>query len=259
MALYQNPIKPMLKEGKKVSVAWAQLGSPLAAELLAKAGFDVVMIDAEHSPVDTMDMVHMCQAIRAGGAVPFARAPWNDLVTLKRMLDCGIAGIWVPYVSTKEEAQRAVAACKYPPAGNRGIAASPRACGFGMNADQYMQRSNEEVVVMCAIETPQAIANLDDILTVEGLDGVCIGPTDLATSYGYFAQPNHPDMLPIKLEAEQKILQSGRFLATVAPSFEAAKELYDRGYSYVSFTSDGVSLATLCAAQVKAFDDAFRK
>ena len=128
--------------------------------------------------------------MKGTNAIPFARLPWNDLIAAKRVLDCGVMGMHIPYVNTKEEAENAVKFCKYPTRGIRGIAGSPRAAGFGMNKGSYLQRANDETIVMVAIETPIGVANLDEILKVEGVDGIFIGPMDLSTSMGCFGNPS---------------------------------------------------------------------
>ena len=121
---FQNPVKQALQAGQKTAGAWLQIGSPITAEIMSQAGFDWLMIDMEHAPVDFMTLVNQMQAMAGGGAVPLVRAPWNDFVTIKRILDAGAYGVLVPYVNTRQEAEAAVQACKYPPQGTRGVGAA---------------------------------------------------------------------------------------------------------------------------------------
>jgi len=254
---FANPLKQLLREGKKTLGAWAQLGSPLTAEILARAGFDWLMIDMEHGPGDIMTLISQCQAISGTECVPLVRAPWNDFVVAKRILDAGAYGILFPYVNTAAEAEAAVRACKYPPQGIRGVAGSPRAVRFGQDISHYLSRANEELLVLIAVETLEAIANLPEILGVEGLDGVFIGPMDLATSMGYFANPGHPEVQSAIARAEERVLRAGKVLATTCTSWEQAENLYQRGYQMLMVLADGVGLAKLAADRVTAFRKSF--
>lgn len=253
MRVFDNIVKHKLQEGKKVVGAWAQIASPITAEILAEAGFDVVMIDLEHGPGDILTLIAQIQAMKGTPALPFVRAPWNDFVAIKRILDAGVYGVLVPYVNTKAEAEAAVRACKYPPQGIRGIAGSPRAPGYGQNSMAYLKRANDEVLVMTAVETLEAVANLDEILTVPGLDGIFIGPMDLSTSMGYFADPSQPEVQAAIATVEAKVLGAGKFLATVAGNWAQAQKLYARGYGLLLVLADGTALAGLAAERVAQF------
>ena len=176
---FYNPVKHLLKERKKVMGAWLQIASPFAAEIFAKAGVDVLMIDMEHGPNDILSLIDQMRALGRFNGVPFVRAPWNDIVVIKRILDAGAYGVLIPYVNTRKEAEDAVAACRYPTAGVRGVAPSPRAPGWNMNSMNYMKRANDEILVMTAVETLEAVNNIEEILRVDGLDGIFVGPMDL--------------------------------------------------------------------------------
>lgn len=257
MRTFDNTVKRRLREGKKVIGAWCQIASPITAEILAEAGFDVVMIDLEHGPGDILSLVAQIQAMKGNPALPFVRAPWNDFVAIKRILDAGVYGVLVPYVNTRAEAEAAVRAAKYPPDGMRGIAGSPRAAGYGQNSMAYLKRANEEVLVMTAVETPEAVANLDDILTVPGLDGIFIGPMDLSTSMGYFADASQPAVQAVIATIEAKVHAAGKFLGTVAGSWAQAQTLYERGYGLLLVFADGTALAGLAGERVAQFRSAF--
>ncbi|MEG0764985.1 MAG: aldolase/citrate lyase family protein [Pseudoflavonifractor sp.] len=250
---FYNPAKHKLQNKEKLLGAWLQMASPYAAEIFAKAGLDVLMVDMEHGPNDILSLIDQLRAMGRFDAVPFARAPWNDMVTIKRMLDAGLYGILVPYVNTAEEARDAVAACKYPMEGVRGVAPSPRAPGFGMNSMNYMNHANEEILVMTAVETATAVDNLDEILKVEGLDGIFIGPMDLATSMGHFCDPSHPDVQKAIATVEEKVLASDKFLASVAGNMEVALQKYKKGYSLVVAMADGGTLGSTAMKNVKEF------
>lgn len=255
--IFYNKTKWLLKERKKIIGAWLQIGSSITAEIFGKAGFDFVMVDMEHGPGDVMTLIQQLQAVSKFDVAPFARAPWNDPVMIKRMLDTGLYGILIPYVSTAEEARQAVRACKYPLEGIRGIAPSPRAGGYGMNGFNYLENANEQLVVMTAVETPEAVANIEELVKVGGLDGIFIGPMDLATSMGHFCNPSHPEVQEAIKRIEETVLQSDKFLGTVAGDFEAAQKLYDKGYSYVVVMSDSTSLAKMAMNNVKSFQEKY--
>lgn len=255
--VFYNKVKWLLKERKKTIGAWLQAASPITAEIFGKAGFDFAMVDMEHGPGDIMTLIGQLQALAKYDVAPFARAPWNDPVMIKKMLDAGLYGILIPYVSTREEAEAAVRACKYPLEGIRGIAPSPRAGGYGMNGNLYLENANEQLVVMTAMETPEAVANIDEIVRVSGLDGIFIGPMDLATSMGHFCDPKHPEVQEAIKKIETAVKGSDKFLGTVAGDFEAAQALYEKGYSYVVVMSDTTSLAKLAMANVKRFKETY--
>jgi len=257
--LFENRAKRMIKAGKKTAGAWAQLCSPLSAECLARGGFDWVLIDMEHAGGDVLTLVSQCQAIAAAGtgAVPFVRVPWNDLVWIKRILDAGAYGLMIPYVNTKDEAVRAVQACKYPPVGIRGIAGSVRAAGYGRDIASYLKRANDEIFVMLQIETTQAIENMEAIGSVPGVDALFIGPMDLSTSMGYFGNPAAPEVQAAIAEAEAKAKKLRMPLGTISGSWEQAKALYDRGYQLITLVSDSVLISKTAADTMGKFRETF--
>ncbi|MCC8189727.1 MAG: 2,4-dihydroxyhept-2-ene-1,7-dioic acid aldolase [Planctomycetes bacterium] len=252
-----NPAKKAMREGKKVSAAWLQAGSTVTAEIVARAGFDVGIIDMEHGPGDIMCLMQQIQAMQGQPTVPFVRAPWNDMVIIKRILDAGAYGLIVPYVNTKEEVEYACRAAQYPTAGIRGIAGSPRAGHFGVNSKEYFSKANEEIFIFTQVETPKAVENLDAILTVDRLDGVFIGPMDLSTSMGHFANPGAPEVQEVIAGIEKKVLAAGKILGTVAGSWEDAAQKYQRGYSLIISFSDTVNLAMAAGTMVASFRHAY--
>lgn len=255
---FNNPIIEKLRKKEPVSAAWAQMGSSVSAEILAEAGFDALVIDMEHAPVDIPKLVQLLQSTKGTDCVPFVRAPWNDLVWCKQILDAGAQGIHIPYVSTKEEAEYAVKSCKYAPEGWRGIAGSQRAVTYGLHKEMYYKRANEDIVVMAAIETPEGVENIDEIVRVEGLDGIFIGPGDLSASMGYIGNPAAREVRAAIAKIENVVLKSDKFLGTVAPNVQAAKELYDKGYSIIYFLSDVTELASRAAAAVGEFNQTYK-
>ncbi len=254
---FENRLKRMIKENKKTAGAWLQIASPFTAEILSQAGFDWLIIDMEHGPGDILTLISQLQAMKGSGVVPLVRAPWNDFVAIKRILDAGVYGILFPYINSKAEAEAAVRACRYPPEGIRGVAGSPRAAGYGQGSLNYLKRANDEILVMVAVETPEAVANLDEILEVPELDAIFIGPMDLATSMGHLFDPTQAEVQQTIRSIEAKVLAAHKALATVAGSWEQAHTLYQRGYQMLMLMADGVTLGKHAATTVARFREAY--
>jgi 2-dehydro-3-deoxyglucarate aldolase/4-hydroxy-2-oxoheptanedioate aldolase len=250
----ENYAAKALRAGKKIAGAWAQSNSPLMAEILAEAGYDVVLIDMEHGPGDIMSLVQQIQAMQGEKAVPFVRAPWNDMVQIKRILDAGAYGLVIPYVNTGAEAEAAVRYAKYPPEGVRGIAGSTRAAHFGNNSLQYFDTANDDIFVFIQIETSTSVKNLDDILAVPGVDGVVIGPMDLATSMGFRGRPDTPQVQEAITVIEKKLIAAGKVLCTICGDFEDARAKYDRGYQMILLVSDTVTLGKAARNAMERFN-----
>lgn len=250
---FDPTVMDMLRAHKPVSAAWAQMGNNISAEILAESGFDVLVVDMEHAPVDLPALVGILQAVKGTGCAPIVRAPWNDMVWIKQILDAGAYGIHVPYVSTREEAEYAVRCCKYAPEGVRGIAGSQRAVNYSLNKADYYKRANRDVMVLVSIETPKGVENIGEIASVEGVDGIFIGPADLSTSMGYLADPSQPEVREAIATIESGTKAAGKFLGTIAATPEKAKELYARGYSLVYFLSDTTELAKQASRAVEYF------
>lgn len=241
-----------LRNREKFCGAWAQLGSNISAEILAEAGFDVIVPDMEHAPYSLPTLVSVLQAIKASNCFSMVRTPWNDAVLIKQILDCGAQGIHVPYICNREQAEYAVQCCKYPPDGIRGMASSQRAVCYGMHKMEYFHHANDDIIVMVAIETPEGVERIEEIASVDGVDGIFIGPTDLSTSMGYLADPSNPEVQKAIRYIEKVTLQAGKFLGTISSGGKDMEEKYSRGYSLLYLFSDASSL---CSAAVRAVNE----
>lgn len=177
-----------LRAGEPLVGGWVALSDPAVAELTAP-DFDFVMLDTEHAPNDTETIANQARAVDAasGDAVPLARALDNDVGTIKRLLDLGIAGVMVPMVESADEAREAVQAAKYPPDGNRGVAAA-RASDYGRRLDNDYERANEETVLLVQIENERGLSNVESIAAVAGVDALFVGPADLSANLGCFRE-----------------------------------------------------------------------
>ncbi len=175
----KNPVKAALKAGKPQVGTWLSLGNVFAARLMARVGFPWLTIDIEHSPIDWSDAALLFGAIADAGCVPLARVPRGDHDHIKRVLDGGAHGIVVPMVDTVEEAKTAIAAAKYPPAGNRSVGGGLHALNFDATAGDYFQHANDEILVVLQTESPQGVENAEEIYSLPGVDAIFVGPNDL--------------------------------------------------------------------------------
>ena len=191
MDLPRNHFKHALREGRGQIGLWCSLPGPYVAELLAGAGFDWLLFDTEHSPGDVLTVLPQPQAVAPYPVAPVVRPAANDPVLIKQFLDIGAQTLLIPYVQTADEAARAVAAMRYPPRGIRGVSALTRATRFGRASD-YARRAEEELCLLVQIETGDAFDRLEAIASVEGVDGVFIGPADLAASLGHPGEAGPP-------------------------------------------------------------------
>jgi 4-hydroxy-2-oxoheptanedioate aldolase len=255
----RNSLKARLEAGEKVLGCWTALGSPVVTELLALAGFDYLLLDQEHGLGDMSTLVAQLQAMSATPATSVLRVAWNDPVILKRVLDAGVEGVMIPAIETAEQARAAVAACRYPPAGIRGAGAgSARASGYGMASD-YVATAGRELFIALQIESKRGVDNIDDILAVDGVDLMFIGPHDLSGTVGQLGNLKHPDVAPLIARAEERIKAAGRPMGTVPHPGVTWKEMFERGYAFVNAGSDVSRLRDPALADVRAFREAFRK
>ena len=237
MDVKTNPFKAaMLSRTRQIGV-WSMSASPVAVEIIGNSGFDWVCLDAEHSPVDISNLVTLLHAGSAGKAHPVVRPAWNDPVLLKRVLDVGAQTVLVPFVQNAEEARQAVAACRYPPEGVRGVSGSSRASAYGQ-MNNYLKKANDEICVLVQLETGSALQNLEEIAQVEGVDGVFIGPSDLAASLGHLGNPGHPDVQNAIQEAIEKLNKLGKAGGILTTDIAAARKYLEWGFTFVASALD---------------------
>ena len=235
--LPKNAFKEAVRAGRTQVGLWCSLSNNIAAEVIADAGFDWILVDTEHAPNELPMVLSQLQALVGGTAFPLVRPVWNDTVVMKRLLDIGVQNFLVPYVQTPEEARAAVAATRYPPEGVRGVAVTHRANRYGRVKD-YHKRANEEICLLLQIETRLALKNLDAIAAVEGVDGLFIGPSDLAAALGHLGQPSHPEVRAAIEEAFQHIRRSGKAPGILAPIEAEARHWLSQGCVVLAVGSD---------------------
>jgi 4-hydroxy-2-oxoheptanedioate aldolase len=211
MTPLHNRFKQALLDGKPQIGLWMGLGNAYCAEICAGAGFDWLVIDGEHSPNTLTTVLAQLQAVAAYPAVePVVRVAWNDSVMLKQVLDVGAKTVLVPMVQSAEEARAAVAAVRYPPHGIRGVGSALARASRWHRIPNYLTEADAQMCLLVQIETPAGVAALDEILAVEGVDGVFIGPADLSASMGYLDQPGHPDVQATIDDAIRRIRAAGK-------------------------------------------------
>jgi 4-hydroxy-2-oxoheptanedioate aldolase len=252
MDLPRNAFKHALAAGKLQIGLWCSLCSNITVDILSDSGFDWLLLDSEHSPNELPGILTQLQAARGGTATPIVRPPWNDPVVIKRLLDIGAPGLLLPYVQSVEEARRAVAATRYPPAGIRGVTVSGRASRYG-RVQGYMQKAESEICVLVQVETREALAQLEQIAEVEGVDGVFIGPADLSTSFGYAANWSGPEMQSVIKDAATRLTKVGKPAGFLTANEEEARRLIDWGYKFVAVGADLGLLRNAADALAKRF------
>jgi 4-hydroxy-2-oxoheptanedioate aldolase len=233
----ENILKHALLSGERAVNAWCSIPSSYVAEVIAHLGFDAVTIDLQHGAADYATAFVMLQAVSTSPAMPMVRVPWNDPALLMRLLDAGAMGVICPMINTAEEARALVGACRYPPLGYRSFGPN-RAVQYA--GSDYWRSANREVLLLAMIETRQAIDNLDEILSVEGLDGVYVGPGDLSLSYG--ADPGMRPTEPAVVAAIARVAQStnaaGLIPAIHTDGPQTARQRWSEGFRLVTLQSD---------------------
>ena len=248
----RNAFKHDLAAGKLQIGLWSSLCSNIAAEVISDSGFDWLLLDTEHSPNEIPDLLGQLQAVELGTATPIVRPAWNDTVLIKRILDIGAQTILVPYVQNPEEARRAVEATRYPPHGVRGVSVAARASRYGRTPG-YLTKANDEICVLVQVETGHALGQIEQIAAVKGVEGVFIGPSDLAASLGHVGNPQHADVQAAIKDAVTRLKAVGKPAGILTGNEEEARRYIDWGYLFVAVGADVGLLAKNADALCKRF------
>lgn len=237
MNLPENAFKRALRAGTPQIGLWSSLSSNYTVEVIAGAGFDWILLDSEHSPADIENLLTQLQAAAPYPTHPVVRIPWNDMVTIKRVLDIGAQSLLVPYVSTADEAKAAVSYTRYPPAGVRGVAGTTRATRFGRIPD-YARRAHDQICLLVQVETQGALDNIEAICGIDGVDGVFIGPADLHASLGHPGEIANPNVKPMIDDAIRRIRKAGKAPGILTPNEADARHWLDCGALFVAVGAD---------------------
>jgi 4-hydroxy-2-oxoheptanedioate aldolase len=249
----RNRFKAALRRGQVQIGLWSSLCSPLVAEVIGGSGFDWIVIDSEHAPNDLMEVVHQLQALAAENVEPVVRIPIADPVAIKRYLDAGARSLLVPMVNNAATALAIVAATRYPPAGIRGVATVQRASRFGRVKD-YLQNAATELCVLVQVETREALRNLEAIASVEGIDGIFVGPSDLAADLGHLGNPGHLEVQASIADAAARGKSAGRAMGILTPDRDEANRYLGLGFTFVAVGSDIGILARQSEALAASFE-----
>lgn len=213
------------------------LNSTNAVEALGDSGYDWILLDGEHSPLELADAIAQLRALAPSKAIPIVRLPDNDPILLKRFLDAGATTIMLPYVQNAEEAEAAVKAMHYPPFGQRGVALMHRASRYTRTRD-YLKTASDSVSLIVQLETPEALENMESIASVKGVDAVFIGPSDLSATMGLLGEPDHPQVQQLVAETLQRARKIGIPIGILAVNPAAAERYITMGFTFVSVASD---------------------
>lgn len=248
-------IKAKLKRGEVTVGSWMSMGHASIAEILASAGYEWVVIETEHTAIDNSEVLRLIIAIEGAGAIPLVRLAWNDPIQCKAAMDSGAAGVLVPMVNTRADAELAVRSIKYPPLGFRGVGLA-RAQGYGQTFDDYVARANDDSLLIVQIEHIDAVNNIDEICAVPGIDGTFIGPYDLSMSMGIPGQLDHPDVIKARRRVLETTLARGLTagIHLVHPDRAAADlpGVVGAGYRFIALGTDILFLGDSCRALQRA-------
>jgi len=254
---FKAAIVPGPDQSRQIGL-WTGLRSTLIAEMLScTSGLDWFVIDMEHGPNEINDVLLQLQASQHGRAEPVVRVPWNEIVTVKRVLDLGAQSLIFPWVNTAEEAERAVAATRYPGSGTgvRGVMSLARMNNFGLRNPHYYGEAAGQICNIVQIETLEAVDNIEEIAAVDGIDALFVGPSDLSASMGFIGQGGHPEVKEKIAEAFQRIGKTGKAAGFLTANHDDAKWALSLGCQFVAIGSDMQILAT----QTRAYAADFQK
>ena len=240
--LPKNEFKRAIAAGRQQIGLWVSLANPYSAELCAGAGFDWMVIDGEHSPNDPPTVLPQLQAAAPYPTSCIVRPAWNDTVLIKRYLDIGAQSLLIPYVQTTEEAAKAVAAIRYPTKGVRGVAGVTRASRFGRVKDYY-KRAADELCLLVQIETRDGLKNLEAIAKTDGVDGVFIGPADLAAGLGHLGDIGNPEVQSAIQDAIKRIRACGKPAGILATDEASSRRYMEWGTTFTAVGLDAMILA----------------
>jgi 4-hydroxy-2-oxoheptanedioate aldolase len=234
-----NPFKTWFQQRPKPPPlgSWVTSGSPTVAEAMGHCGFDFLVVDMEHSPIDIVDAVALLRAIAGTPAQPLVRLAWSDQVMVKRVLDAGARTLMFPFIQTVQEARAAVSYTRYPPEGVRGVAGIHRASRYG-RANDYFKTANNGIAVVLQLETPEAIDRLPEIAAVPGVDALFVGPGDLSAAMGRIGEVGHPEVQTLIAKAAHTAHAAGKAIGIVGGNPDMLGRFLGYGYDWVAVASD---------------------
>jgi len=234
---FPNAFKRRLLAGETLIGCWCSLANPITTEVLGIAGFDWLLLDGEHSPNDVRTFIPQLMALKDSASAPIVRPSWNEAVEIKRLLDAGFYNFLVPFVQTADDARRAVAATRYPPEGIRGVSVSQRSNRFGTVAD-YFRDINAQISVVVQIESRAGLDAAAEIAAVDGVDGLFVGPSDLAAALGQLGNPAHASVQEAIAGVFAAARSAKKPIGILAPVEADARRYLAMGATFVAVGSD---------------------
>lgn len=245
-------MKTKLAQGRTVNGTFVAMTDPSVVEVLGYAGLDYVILDCEHGPNDIGTLGSLIRAAEISGTTAIVRVTKNDPALILRALDLGAGGVLVPQVNSAAEAESAARAARYAPQGQRGIAGIVRAARYGFTPmNNYIEESNRRVSVIVQVEDVKSVANLDEILAVDGVDGIFIGPTDLSQSMGCTGQFDKPEFCRVVEEVIDRAVKTDKFVGIFCVGIEDARRWRNRGARMLAVGADTALFAQAAKALAK--------
>lgn len=248
----KKSLKQKLKEHELTIGSWITLGHTSIAEIMAQSGFDWLAIDMEHSAITLAEAQNLIQVVELSGVVPLVRVSKNDPSLIKRVMDAGAHGVIVPMVNSREDAERAVKSVKYPPQGFRGVGLA-RAQKYGAGFQQYKKWCEDESIVIVQVEHIDAVNNLEEILTVKGVDGFIVGPYDLSGSLGKPGEFDDPLVLKALAKVKEVSTKHNALSGfhVIQPDFKDFEKRKNEGYKFIAFSLDIMLLGHTCRSLMR--------
>ena len=254
-----NSLKQRLAAGEAVFGFWSMIPSVMVANILGASGADFVIADLEHGNADLETLEALNYAVRASGSTPVARLPHSTAAEILHVLEVGIDSILMSHIASKNEAQKLVDACRYPPLGTRGLSPFTTVHGYdGRDVYRTMGRANDEVLVGGLVEGVSGLSNVNAIADVEGLDIVYLGLYDLASSLGHADDLDHPEVRAVLVESVEAITAAGKVAGTVARDTATMKDLHNLGFKFIAYRNDSALLMQGCRNAVGDFASMIR-
>lgn len=240
---FENHFKKRLKTQQQIGL-WVGLADAYGTEIAANAGYDWLLIDGEHAPSDLRTTLAQLQSIAAYPSQAVVRPPIGSVQLIKQLLDIGAQTLLIPMIETVEQAELMVKAVRYPPHGIRGVGAALARATRWNSIPDYYATAHENICLLIQIESVTGLENLDDILAVEGIDGIFIGAVDLSATMGYQGNPNHPEVQKVVVDAIQRIRASGKAAGILSTQHEVTQQYLDLGTEFVAVGVDTSVLMT---------------
>lgn len=251
-----NILKKRLAAGKVLHGCWLGMADAYVAEIAASCGFDWLLIDGEHAPNDIRSLSQQLAAVLGSGSAPIVRLPDDDTAKIKQVLDIGAQNLMIPMVETAAQAERILRATRYPPEGIRGVGSSlARASRFSAIED-YLSTANAEICLIVQVESCAGLAALDEILAINGIDAVFIGPADLAADMGHLGQADHPEVKAAVLDALRRIRAAGRTAGVLSTNTAYIDDCKAAGANFVAVGIDVTVYASAMRALSAKWCDA---